>query len=498
MIDNRAVGRRVAALRQEHSLTQQQLAAMLRVSHQAVSKWESGQALPDIQTMLELTQFFGVTVEQLLSGDAQPEAANEMEASCAQAQQERQEAAEADAGAEPGEEQYMNIQQLLQMAPFMSKEGVEEIAMRLEGPVTASQLARLAPFVHPECVEALMKKYQPQMSWEDLRKLAPFMGREAVDKLARSIANGEATVRDPAEGINKTINDIGKAFDDIGKGVGQAFDGLGKGMEKVVRKAWRFGENVVNEVSNAINDISTEAQQDAAPAGKVRSKQAQAIRKRAFERAIEDGKWDWLAAHMDEISGDAEMKARIAGRARALGMHEWICQHLEGYADAVTVEAAISGGNWDWLQENICEMDAELQERAVRAAMAAANWEWLQENVDGMQLENCAPELARAALEAGEDRLAAQIAAQHLSESQVAELANLAYAGEDFEALEMLLPSCGEVFADALLRDLASQGNWARVEAYVRYAGVETVEQLMELAVEQGDFEAVDMLDQHL
>ena len=66
MIENRAVGRRIASLRQEHSLTQQQLAAMLRVSHQAVSKWESGQALPDIQTMLELTQFFGVTVEQLL------------------------------------------------------------------------------------------------------------------------------------------------------------------------------------------------------------------------------------------------------------------------------------------------------------------------------------------------------------------------------------------------------------------------------------------------
>ena len=62
MIENRAVGRRIASLRQEHSLTQQQLAAMLRVSHQAVSKWESGQALPDIQTMLELTQFFGVTV----------------------------------------------------------------------------------------------------------------------------------------------------------------------------------------------------------------------------------------------------------------------------------------------------------------------------------------------------------------------------------------------------------------------------------------------------
>ncbi len=42
IIDNRAVGGRIAALRQRSALTQQQLAAMLCVSHQAVSKWEKG------------------------------------------------------------------------------------------------------------------------------------------------------------------------------------------------------------------------------------------------------------------------------------------------------------------------------------------------------------------------------------------------------------------------------------------------------------------------
>lgn len=46
MIDNRVVGRRIAMLRQKSALTQQQLAALMSVSHQAVSKWESGQALP--------------------------------------------------------------------------------------------------------------------------------------------------------------------------------------------------------------------------------------------------------------------------------------------------------------------------------------------------------------------------------------------------------------------------------------------------------------------
>jgi transcriptional regulator with XRE-family HTH domain len=68
MIDNRTVGRTIATLRQAKGMTQQQLAAAMNVSHQAVSKWETGAALPDIQTLLELTRLFGVTVEQLLCG----------------------------------------------------------------------------------------------------------------------------------------------------------------------------------------------------------------------------------------------------------------------------------------------------------------------------------------------------------------------------------------------------------------------------------------------
>ena len=489
MIDNRAVGRRIASLRQEHSLTQQQLAAMLRVSHQAVSKWESGQALPDIQTMLELTQFFGVTVEQLLNGVAEPEREAEAEERCADVQQ------SVDAGDAPGEEKHMNIQQLLQMAPFMSKEGVEEIAMKLEGGVTAMQLARLAPFVRPECVEALLAKYQPQMNWDALRRLAPFMSRESVDKLARAIANGEATVQDSGDAFNKTINDIGKAFDDIGKGVNQAFDGLGKGMEKVVRKAWRFGENVVNEVSNAINDFTAEAPE--ATVERVRSERAQQIRRKAFERALEDGKWDWLAAHMAEIEGDAELKARIAERANAQGMHAWVCENLDGYADEAAVEAAIAEETWDWLGDNAWQLEERLQQRIARAAADAGEWQWMLDHAVQLKLGECAAELAHDALIAGQRELAAQLAATIPAE-QAADLGNQAYEARDFEALALLLPSCGEAFADALLRDLADQHDWARVEQFIRCASVETVEQLMETAVEQGNFEAVDMLDQHL
>lgn len=69
------LGRRIAALRREHELKQDELAAMLDVSPQAVSKWENDQTCPDITALPKLAEILGVTVDELLSGkkeEAQP------------------------------------------------------------------------------------------------------------------------------------------------------------------------------------------------------------------------------------------------------------------------------------------------------------------------------------------------------------------------------------------------------------------------------------------
>ena len=138
----------------------------------------------------------------------------------------------------------------------------------------------------------------------DVYKRQPYMRRESVDELARAMASGKESVKPAGESINRTINDIGRAFDDIGKGVGQA-----------VQKAIRFGGSVINEVSSAISDLSNDA--EAADVAHVRSERAVALRKKAFERALKDGKWDWIAEHMEELGGDADLKAQIAARAKA-------------------------------------------------------------------------------------------------------------------------------------------------------------------------------------
>ena len=62
------IGKRIAALRREKSLKQDDLAQMLEVSPQAVSKWENDQTCPDISLLPKLAKILGVSVDELLSG----------------------------------------------------------------------------------------------------------------------------------------------------------------------------------------------------------------------------------------------------------------------------------------------------------------------------------------------------------------------------------------------------------------------------------------------
>ena len=61
------IGARIRSLRLSNSMTQEQLAGRLGVSAQAVSKWESGTNMPDIQLLPDLSVLFGVTIDELFA-----------------------------------------------------------------------------------------------------------------------------------------------------------------------------------------------------------------------------------------------------------------------------------------------------------------------------------------------------------------------------------------------------------------------------------------------
>lgn len=61
-------GNTIAKLRKSKGLTQAQMANAIHVTQGAISQWETGRTMPDVQQMFILADFFDLTVEELRNG----------------------------------------------------------------------------------------------------------------------------------------------------------------------------------------------------------------------------------------------------------------------------------------------------------------------------------------------------------------------------------------------------------------------------------------------
>lgn len=60
-------------LRKRHNLTQEELAQKLEISRQAVSKWETGATLPDLEILLKLSKLYEITINDILEPKVKPQ-----------------------------------------------------------------------------------------------------------------------------------------------------------------------------------------------------------------------------------------------------------------------------------------------------------------------------------------------------------------------------------------------------------------------------------------
>ena len=67
MIDFVKVGNRISEYRRSMGLKQEELADLLFVTRQALSKWERGQSVPSIDALVELSKIFGVSFKEILA-----------------------------------------------------------------------------------------------------------------------------------------------------------------------------------------------------------------------------------------------------------------------------------------------------------------------------------------------------------------------------------------------------------------------------------------------
>jgi transcriptional regulator with XRE-family HTH domain len=62
-------GEKLQLLRKQKRLSQEKLSEQLKVSRQAISKWELGESLPDIENVVNLSKLFGVSIDYLLNDE---------------------------------------------------------------------------------------------------------------------------------------------------------------------------------------------------------------------------------------------------------------------------------------------------------------------------------------------------------------------------------------------------------------------------------------------
>lgn len=73
------ISRYLQFLRKSHNYTQEDLAKKLEISRQAVSKWETGTTIPDLDILLEISKLYNVTINDILEPNIEPQRITDFE-----------------------------------------------------------------------------------------------------------------------------------------------------------------------------------------------------------------------------------------------------------------------------------------------------------------------------------------------------------------------------------------------------------------------------------
>jgi len=76
-MDQVKIGSFLKELRKEKNLTQEKLAEQLHVSNRTVSRWETGSNMPDIGMLVEIADFYDVSIPEIINGERKSEKMNQ-------------------------------------------------------------------------------------------------------------------------------------------------------------------------------------------------------------------------------------------------------------------------------------------------------------------------------------------------------------------------------------------------------------------------------------
>lgn len=76
-MNQQKIGSFIRELRKEQGITQEQLAEQFNVSARTISRWETGHNMPDISLLVEISEFFDVSIPEIINGERKSENMNE-------------------------------------------------------------------------------------------------------------------------------------------------------------------------------------------------------------------------------------------------------------------------------------------------------------------------------------------------------------------------------------------------------------------------------------
>jgi transcriptional regulator with XRE-family HTH domain len=193
MLDSRKTGAYISQLRRDQDWTQLDLANRVHVTPQAVSRWETGESFPDINTLASLAKVFQVSVDDLLQGEKRAAMEGE-KASTGDIMEELAEG-KVENVARLVREDKAEVESLIEAAPLTRPSLMEQIIGGLSGfKFNINHIVNLAPYIGRGSLGKVVKESDlSQMSPQILVSLAPFLSSEVLEELVARMDEGEVS-----------------------------------------------------------------------------------------------------------------------------------------------------------------------------------------------------------------------------------------------------------------------------------------------------------------
>ena len=537
MIDNQTVGKTIATLRQQADLSQQALADLCSVTHQAVSKWEKGLALPDMQTMLFLSKYFSVSMEDILTGNlpvsADGEKAPEQDAEIQdeilseaadiaadmEAENEVDPAVwDDDAEEIPGEKEEipaMPWQEICHLVPFASAATLDQLVYaNLEKGETADWkiVSHLMPFVSQSTVDELLDHCPDRLwDWKHARSALPFASREKIEQMFFQFLK-EMDVQKLTEiapfvsgkFMAQAIREMGDSVD-ADLAIKRLLPFLPREMvdELILRKAGQQPRKTPVQPLPSWEEIL-----DRAPMADEKE-----LSRLILDKINRDGvqELDWPMATILIPFANHDALVRLANAMLAAGKNaqEGAQMGFEPYFQMKTekkssprkeralmriARKAVEDGNEDWLEEHGEDLTADELDEIISLAADKGLWDALEEiweHADNKTLQK----LIRKAVEQEQWDLLEEMQ-EHADAETLQYITKAASSAHQWELLEELQEHLDDPSLRAAARAAAQNQQWDLLEEMLDRLDQDTLQEMLEAAMQASNWEIIDAISE--